>query len=265
MNDTHPRTRIDAVKQNRILWFSAFTLAFLLGYIHTVTSPDYPLSGTFGIEGRRVSYRFERAANIKDTLEVNIRSDVPALKGFLIRHAPDNSDTIPFRAVNEGKVLRAGIPVPKTPASVSYSARLQYRDSVIRVPADISVITTRCLPRVPGSILGAYFFLLFSGLVLALRCGLEYFFNGALVKKLALFALMSFSVFAMLIAPVKTLFESGLINQRILRPEEMFAFPPLFLMISWIAGCAALFKFPGHKKSIAAVLALLTSALFFFI
>ncbi len=47
-------------KEPIILWVASIVITFLIGYFPTLTNKDYPISGTFGIEGEKVSYRFEK-------------------------------------------------------------------------------------------------------------------------------------------------------------------------------------------------------------
>jgi hypothetical protein len=43
------------MKNEIILWLSSLIIVFIIGYIKNVTDKDYPVTGTFGIEGKKVS------------------------------------------------------------------------------------------------------------------------------------------------------------------------------------------------------------------
>jgi hypothetical protein len=257
------RTEIDHKKQNRILWFSAIVLTFLAGYIHTVTLPDFPISGTIGIDGKRVSYRFERRASIRDTLDIFLRVDHSGLKAETVLMSSDkDSLIIPFEETIPGRLLRARIAVHALPAAINYRVRAFRNTTVFHLPKDCAYIRTYCVPQVPASILSVYYLTLFAGVILALRCGLEYFFTGGLIKKLALLSLVSFSLYGIIVVPVKTFLEKNAMNRAILQPGEMFSLQALAFVMVWGIGTVALFRSARNQKPIAASLAILTLLLF---
>ena len=47
-------------KNNIILWIASLVITFLGIYLSNLVDKDYPVTGTFGIEGQKVSYRFEK-------------------------------------------------------------------------------------------------------------------------------------------------------------------------------------------------------------
>jgi hypothetical protein len=54
------------MKNAIILWLSCLILVFLIGYIKSITDKDYPITGTFGIEGKKVSYKLDKISFDKD-------------------------------------------------------------------------------------------------------------------------------------------------------------------------------------------------------
>ena len=48
------------MKQNIILWIAAAIILFVVAYYKTLTSDYYPLSGSFGIEGEKVTFKFDK-------------------------------------------------------------------------------------------------------------------------------------------------------------------------------------------------------------
>ena len=48
------------MKQQLILWISSIILTFLIGYTRNVTDEYYPVTGTLGIEGQKVSYKLDK-------------------------------------------------------------------------------------------------------------------------------------------------------------------------------------------------------------
>ena len=71
------------MKQNLILWIAAFLITFLAGYISNATSKYYPVSGTIGIDAKKVSYVLDRVYHANNNYKVIVRSDVPNLTGTI--------------------------------------------------------------------------------------------------------------------------------------------------------------------------------------
>ena len=50
------------MKNQIILWLSSLVLTFLIGYFKNVTDTNFPITGTFGIEGNKVSYKLDKVS-----------------------------------------------------------------------------------------------------------------------------------------------------------------------------------------------------------
>src|ERR1035437_10180706 len=72
------------MKKNIILWLGAIIITFLSGYLRNVIGPDYPVSGTIGFEGKMVTFKFDKIYRGNNSYNVFIRSDVKAVKAFLL-------------------------------------------------------------------------------------------------------------------------------------------------------------------------------------
>jgi hypothetical protein len=68
-------------KQIIILWIASFVIVFMAAYIANIIDKDYPITSTFGIDGKKVSYRFEKVHYGKDDFKIIIRTDVAELTG----------------------------------------------------------------------------------------------------------------------------------------------------------------------------------------
>ena len=69
------------MKQSFILWISAAIITFLIGFVQSRTSSYYPISGTFGIEGQKVSYHLKKIHNSNEDFKLVIRTDREDLRG----------------------------------------------------------------------------------------------------------------------------------------------------------------------------------------
>ena len=79
-------------KEIIILWLASFVIVFLAVYISNIIDEDYPITSTFGIDGKKVSYRFEKVHYGKDDYKIIIRTDVTDLTGKLFWKS--NGDTV---------------------------------------------------------------------------------------------------------------------------------------------------------------------------
>lgn len=230
-------------KQNFILWVSSLFIVFLIGYIRSVSNPNFPVSGTTGMDAKKITYVFEKKTHIKDTLTLRVRTDINTLSGKVTVYG-NMHDTafIPFVSSEKGELLTAYIPVKQLPAKVSYSVALMYKDSVFSIPAGNTVLTTFCYPKIPMSIMSVYYFFLYFGLLLAVRIGLEFFSDGSKVKKFSLFTLICFSLYGFFIIPVINFIESNAMNRTILQPEKMFTIPSLAFCALWIIAVITFFS-----------------------
>ena len=79
-------------KEIIILWLASLVIVFLAVYISNILDEDYPITSTFGIEGKKVSYRFEKVHYGNGDYNVIIRTDVADLAGKLFWKGETDSD-----------------------------------------------------------------------------------------------------------------------------------------------------------------------------
>ena len=72
------------MKNEIILWLSSLAILFLIGYVKNVTDADYPITGTFGIEGKKVSYKLDKVCYEKENYTNLIISDNEEIQASLI-------------------------------------------------------------------------------------------------------------------------------------------------------------------------------------
>ena len=72
------------MKKNQIiLWIASVISYFFTIYLSNLLDKNYPITSTFGIEGKKVSYRFEKVHYGNDSVSILIRTDLNDLKGKL--------------------------------------------------------------------------------------------------------------------------------------------------------------------------------------
>lgn len=248
-----------------ILWTAAFVIAMLAAYFSAVTDRDFPISGTTGIEGKKLSYRFEKKARTGDTLTLILRNDVDSISAVMEVLSP-TQEKIPFRLLDKGMTLRADYRLPRVPEEVVYKVFVTHKSAIIQLPDDGLPLTTQCLGKVPAQILQVYYFTLYFGLLLAVRIGIEFFTDGKKIKKLALFTTILFNLFGFFVIPVMRMFEQNMIDRTIAQPGELFSLTAFLPGILWILVTIVLFTTKKNKPVAlgAAVITLLLVALIHF-
>ena len=145
-------------KQKLILWLSAIVLTVLLSYFKSVTSADYPVSGTIAVNGEQVTYAFNKIFRGKDNLKISLRTDANLLTGFTIWHKNNHAlsvgrssikDTLQLK--REKGFLSCSIPLQKPGTEILYQVFLQSNNSITQIPMG-QTLRTKFWGFVPGSI-----------------------------------------------------------------------------------------------------------------
>ena len=94
------------MKQQIILWISSIVLTFLTGYFYSVTRDDFPVTGTIGIEGKKVSYYLPKVYYGKDTMKIVLRSDYPIAKtDAVIEYKVNGIERGSRKGIGEGNTI----------------------------------------------------------------------------------------------------------------------------------------------------------------
>lgn len=210
------------MKQSLILWISAAIITFLAGYIQNRTSSTYPVSGTIGIDGQKVSYQFKKICSNKSDYLIMIRSDVENLKGIFSWRIGDKNkcwqiDTMKYSEKN----LIENIPKQPALTKVEYTVKLIHNNREYFIPKK-EINNIKFLGTVPLTIEIHFYLTLFIGIVLAFRSGLEYFKEKPRLRLYSIFSLIAFFSCAMIFAPVKRAYEMGIIGKTVPTLGELF-------------------------------------------
>ena len=248
------------MKNEFILWFCSIILVFLIGYIKNITDKDYPITGTFGIEGKKVSYKLDKISYDKKTYKNIIISDISGLQGELIWVKDGMQYVASYRDV--GKGLECEIPQLNPGQQIKYKVFLTYGEKSFEIPQD-GFTTITFWGNIPLGVNWLTFILLYGGLLMSFRCLLELFNRNKNLKKYAVITTALFLTLTSIIIPLRNSYKLGAINSFV--PPIIDLIEPILLAILflWIAGTVLLF----YKKSIRLVTIIITSVtfvLFFF-
>lgn len=222
------------MKQTIILWIAAGVLTFLAGFLQSRTSPNYPINGTIGIEGKKVSYHLEKIHKSKDEFKIIIQTEIENLMGVLAWRTLNSSDGWIIDSLKlSNNVLTAIIPVQNPLTEVEYKLKILYKSKEYFIPST-ETQKVLFLGQVPKTILIYYYLTLFVGLLLSLKTGLEYFNNKPRIRLFSIFTLISFFSCAFIFAPVKKAYEMGIIGKSVPPINKLFQAWLLLLVFFWI-------------------------------
>ncbi len=228
-------------KQKLILWLSAVLLAVLLSYFKSVTSSDFPITGTTVINGEKITYAFDKLFSGKEAFKISLRTDADSLKGFVVWHKNNSESNDTLILKKEKGFLSCNIPLQKPMTEISYRVFVQSKSSTIQIPKE-QTLHTKFLGFVPRSISSTLILTFFFGLLLSIRIGLTYFELQSKSKTFAIFSLISFSLYGLFLVPVKRLFELGAVNQAPPKMFEMFSIADLTFAFIWLVVSIGMFN-----------------------
>lgn len=250
-------------KEIIILWLASFVIVFLAVYISNILDEDYPITSTFGIEGKKVSYRFEKVHYGNEDYKVILRTDVVDLAGKLFWKSYADSNWQSKELKKSEMILSGSIPALGPTEKVIYYTELNYRDKKYFLP-DNQKVTLTYFGKIPAFINVLEHLLLYLGLVLAVRTGLEFFNEGAKSKKFGFLTLILFLPHIALINPLYLTYKYGFINSSIPPISKLFLISDIGIFIIWIATVVTIFISNKYKflPLVSAILILIIYVLF---
>lgn len=251
-------------KNNFILWIAAFIITFLTLYFANLFSEEYPITGTIGIAGKKISYRFERVHYNNDNLNIIIRSDIDSVKGNIFWKEISFNDIWNIVELKDStSVLTGVIPNQKPSKKIEYYVELNYRDKKFYLP-DHKKVSLIFYGKISPALKAIEFMLLYLGLFLGIRTAIEYFNNSTKSKKLSIMTTIVFITLTLLINPLYLTYKLGYMNNSI--PEITKLFPAGYYSITliWIFTTILLFRKPEWK--IASIISgIISIAIFIFL
>mgnify|MGYP001563961774 CR=1 FL=1 len=200
------------MKNQIILWLSSIVIVFIVGYIKNVTDKDYPITSTFGIEGRKVSYKLDKESFDKHFYKNIVISDIAGVEGKLIWFKNDEKHETILKEAGRG--LEAEIPILKPGKKIKYKLMLAYSGNTFEIP-EKDFVTLTYWGDIPSLVNILHFILLYGGLLLSLRCLLELFNKNKNLKKYSVITCILFITLTIIIHPLYNSYKLGALNNYI--------------------------------------------------
>ena len=230
------------MKQSIILWIAAAVITFLAGFLQSRISNEYPVSGSFGIEGKEVGYKLDKVYYGNDDYTFFIRSEIEGIKGEVDWKDNINNKWMSSGLISSGSTLTGRVPHKAPLTKIEYYIKLSYNSESYPVPLDSVPITLTFYDKIPSSVNLYYWLTLFGLLLLALRTGLEYFHIPGKLKKLNVFTLIFVVVNVFVFHPLRTTYKLGAVGKSTVTFGQMFPLSSLFILATWIIATALIFN-----------------------
>jgi len=249
------------MKNEIILWLCSLIIIFLVGYVKNVTNIDYPVTGTFGIEGKKVSYKLDKVSFDKKFYKNVIISDIKGIEARALIINDDKQNEIAYKEIDKG--LECEIPKLNPTQKMRYKVIINYNETTYEIPKN-DFVTLTFWGSIPSPVSLMYFIFLYSGLVMVLRSLLEAFTKKLHLKKFAFITCTLFITLNILIYPLYNTYKLGAINHYV--PPFSDLVNPILMMILflWIIGTTLIFN-RVFIKTITTVISFATILMFFFL
>lgn len=163
--------------QTILLWLSAFVLTMGLAAYQEKTGPTYPISGEAQLEQTSFHYSLQRTHGGETDHRVELEIADSAVTGLVIwkRYKLDELTKM-LLMKRQGKTLFADLPHQPPAGKLEYQVVLLRNQQELTLPADEPAVI-RFKGAVPNIALIPHVFLMFGGLLLAMRTALGAVFN----------------------------------------------------------------------------------------
>lgn len=253
------------MKQSIILWLAAAVITLLSGYYHSNVSPEQPISSSFDIGLKKVSYELDRVYRSNKAYRLLISSEAPNLKGEILwrKEGSDSAwNVAPMKYVSN-EMIEGYIPHQPPLTKVEYRVKL-LKDSTAYYVPDNAIGVIKFLGKVPGQIEFFYTFTLLLGLLLGVRTGLDYFREKDKIKMLSLFTLVTWVANVTIFNSVKITYESvAKMGTQVLSIGTLFPLNADIMLFFWIISVACVFNLKKNKLW-ALISAIITLVIFQF-
>ena len=235
-------------KNNIVLWIVSFVITFLTIYLSNLLDKNYPITGTFGIDGKKISYRFEKVHYGKEDFNIVIRTDVDDVSGNLFWKNKSDKICSSSELNKYGLSLQGKFKSLKPLRTIQYFVELNYKDKKYLLPDNQKVDLT-FYGKIPPALNVIQFLMLYLGLLLAVRTGLEYFNNSEKSKKFGVLVVIVFLTLTALVNPLYLTYKFGYMNSIIPAINNLFPASYLVITLLWIVSLIIMFRFKKLKDT----------------
>ena len=246
------------MKRGTLFWIAAIAITIASALFQRLSGPTHPLRGKAELGGEIISYRLHRSHSGSDDHEVGI-DDVPAtVQGKLIYRRHNTADEWVERKMNaaDGR-LRAFLPGQPPAGKLDYYVQLMKDGEGVRVPPGNAAVI-RFKGEVPPVCLLPHIILMFAGMLLAVRSGLEAVNPGSRLRAYVCWTFILLLLGGMILGPIVQHYAFGAYWTGFPFGHDLTDNKTLVAMIGWTVALVAVRRSGrGRYFVIAAALLLL--------
>lgn len=220
------------MNKNGILWISALVLSTVFYLGRPLLRGEQPVSGTIGIDGKKITYLFPVQWETGEDISFMIRNDNPAVTGYYKWRGTDGKSGT-SQLVKKDQELTGKIPAPPPGSEVKWSVFLKWGDKETSIPWKTEV-TTLITGKVNIIIKILYPLLIFIGALFAARSGIEFFNPAAKFRLYTIFTTIFYICLGLFVIPVKNFMLLAPAPGVIPSAGAMFTLESIFYPALWV-------------------------------
>ena len=249
------------MKQSLLFWMLAFLITAGSAVYQRTTGPTYPVSGKVALNGKELSYKFDRTHPGETNHTVKIETNDESISGYVEWKRFKTADEFTKVPMTYGSgVLSAEIPQQPPAGKLEYRVTVQAADKTVQLPEDKPVVI-RYRGEVPLLVLIVHVLVMFIGMLLATRAGLEAFSKQPQFKKLIYWTIGLLTIGGLILGPIVQWYSFGAFWTGWPFGKDLTDNKTALIVLSWVAAAIAL-KRAKNPKPWALAAAVITLAVY---
>lgn len=245
------------MKRSLLFWILAFLITAGAGIYQRRTGPTYPIDGLVILNGKEIKYELERSHSGEGNHVVKIETRDETISGYVEWKRYKTADewmNVPMKY--ENGIHSAELPNQPPAGKLVYRVTLQDAQRTVTLPEKDAVVI-RFRGDVPATVLIIHVALMFIGLVVSTRAGLEFFSKEPKLKKLIVWTIGLFAVGGLIFGPIVQKYAFGVYWTGWPFGSDLTDNKTAAMVLFWVIAAIALKK-SANPKSWALAAAVLT-------
>ncbi len=236
------------MRSNLSLWIIAFILTSISAVFQRVTGPTYPVSGKVSINGRELFYRLERAHGGPTDHRVSIQTADSTIKGRLEwKKYRSAGPWISVPMIFSRGALFADLPTQPPSGKLVYHIFLDDGSRQVTVPPHGDIVI-RFKGIVPPLILIVHIGLMFLGMFVSTRAGLEFFRTDSDLRRLCYWSIGLLAGGGLIFGPIVQRYAFGSYWTGWPVGPDLTDNKTAIIVLAWVAASIALKKSQNPKR-----------------
>ena len=236
------------MKRSILFWLLALVITLASALYQRMTGPTHPERGNFILEGQSAAYKLPRAHIIGEDHSVSLPAGSGAARAALYyRRLNSNDDWSTLPMPVSGGQFKADLPEQPAGGKMQYYIEVEKEGRSLRIP-ETGVVVTRFRHSVPASVLIPHIFIMFFGMLLSTRTGLEALRKGANLKAWTWWTLAVIFVGGMIFGPLVQKYAFGEYWTGIPFGTDLTDNKTLIALVVWIATALAVRRNPQERR-----------------